>query len=129
MLLPFRLYSLENCPYCSMAKQFLMQNKVQGDEVVADKDPIIEQGAIKLTGKSNFPILVCRLTNEIITGWKEDEYKRVVATYNALYGTATSNLSVDGKPVVQEPAPTQGGVSHPELASPPTSSEPASATA
>ena len=102
MLLPFRLYSLENCPYCSQAKQFLMQNRVQGDEVIADKDPIIEQGAIKLTGKPNFPILVCRLTNEIITGWKQDEYERVLKAYTALYGASTSNLSVDGKPVVQE---------------------------
>lgn len=102
MPLPFRVYSLENCVFCKQAVAFLKSQGVPGEAIFSDNDPIITEGVVKLTGKNEFPVLLSRLTNEIITGWKQEEYERVAKVYRALYGASASNLSVDGKPVVQE---------------------------
>lgn len=107
MLNPIRLFGLENCSFCEKARSFLIASQVSFDAILSNGDPIITEGVIKLTGKNEFPVLLSRITNEIITGWKPEEYERVVKVYRALYGAGASNLSVDGKPVVQEtPVPS-----------------------
>jgi len=109
MVLPFRLYSLEGCPHCVQAKQFLSASNVTGDEVVAGQvgvpavaDPVIEQGLLKLTGSLNYPVLVVRLTQptEIIVGFKPEEYKRVVEAYHRIHSSSAPSVLVDGKSVV-----------------------------
>lgn len=109
MVLPFRLYSLEGCPHCVQAKQFLSANNVMGDEVLggqvgipASADPVIEQGLLKLTGSLNYPVLVVRLTQpiEVIVGFKPEEYKRVVEAYHQIYSSSASSVLVDGKSIV-----------------------------
>ena len=99
---PFRLYALSNCPFCQNAVDFMTNSGMMSDLYIADNDPIITQGAIRVTGRNQFPILVSRLTNEIVTGWRENDYKRLLEVFNKFYRPSTSNLSVDGKPVVQE---------------------------
>lgn len=107
MLNPFRLFGLENCPYCERARSFLNSSGVKHfDAILSDGDPVILAGVEKLTGSTNLPVLLSRLTNEIITGWKPEEYERVVKVYRTLYGAGTPGLSVDGKPVVQETSVT-----------------------
>lgn len=102
VIFPFRLYSLENCPFCLQARNFLVGSGVPWEDIISDNDPIIKTGIEKLAGEDRFPVLLSRVTNEIILGWKEEDYKRVVEAYNRINGAGATNLSVDRKPVVGE---------------------------
>ena len=102
MNLPFRLHGLSGCPHCQHALEFLTKNKLPFDVVLADNDPIIAAGAEKITGKNEFPILISRLTSEIISGFKPEDYDRLAKVFATLVRTGELNLSGGGQPVVSE---------------------------
>lgn len=91
-LVPFRLYGLPGCPHCASAENFLRSKRVPAELIIALGDPIVAEGVKQLTGAENYPILVSRATNEIITGWKPEEYERVERAYTALSGAGAPNL-------------------------------------
>lgn len=81
----FRLYGNEGCPYCEQAAQFLLQRQLPVQFVAVGDDPILQEG-IKRVLKSEqvlVPALVSFLTGEVISGFKEGEYKRVADHFNA----------------------------------------------
>jgi glutaredoxin len=115
MNLPFRLHGLSGCPHCQHALEYLTNAKMPFDAVLADNDPIIAAGAEKITGRNEFPILISRLTSEIISGFKPEDYDRLAKVFATLVRTGSLDLTGSGQPVGGEnpaPAPAVGSAAN-----------------
>lgn len=51
-----KLYSTTTCPYCTMEKQWLEENKVKFDQVLVDKDSHAAEDMVKATGQMGVPV-------------------------------------------------------------------------
>jgi hypothetical protein len=94
MWLPFRLYGLDGCPHCREAWQFINGHKMPADMVVANNDPVIEKGIVAVIGgtEAQYPVLVSRLTSEIIVGWKPEDYDRLAKVFETLIRTGSLGI-------------------------------------
>lgn len=105
---PFTLYGLVGCPHCVHAEQYL---KVRGIPYIAmyvQNDPLISAGIRQVTGTDEAPVLVSRLSNEVISGFKEQEYERVAKLFYTLAGpSAPSIFAGEQQSVPQSPIETQ----------------------
>jgi glutaredoxin len=111
MFLPFKLYGLSQCPHCQKALEFIQQHKWPCEVLVADNDPVISAGVEKITGSNNFPVLLSRLTQEFITGFKSEEYERLARVFDTLvrtgaYDGSGGGFGVSGEVPAAPPAPT-----------------------
>lgn len=80
--LPVRLYGSESCPHCMAAIAFLQSSKVPTQLVPVLNDPVIHSGLSQLFGTEiKLPVLVSLGTNEIIVGFKSDEYERIAKSF------------------------------------------------
>ena len=113
---PVRLYGEEGCPFCQQAVQFFQSNRIPIQGIAVDEDPIIQEG-IKAVSKMTdvkIPVVVSFLNpKEVILGYSEDGYKRIVEAYRAFISASAGNFAVSvsadpepAKDVAEEPAPT-----------------------
>jgi glutaredoxin len=111
---PFVLYGLIGCPHCETAEKYLRARNVPANLIIANDDPIAQQGALAIArqkakdqavGKSEeeiaaavaaardeYPLLVSRVTREVINGFKEDDYARVLSAYFAIASTSAPSV-------------------------------------
>ena len=120
MNVPFRLYGLPGCQFCEKAAQFLFQEKVPAQLVVVGADPIAQEGIKKVLGSEQItvPCLVSAVgaQAEVIVGFKEEDYRRVVGTFRALtgasaIGTPAAEINNSGEAAagsVEPPSPAEG---------------------
>jgi glutaredoxin len=85
---PFTLYGLMGCPSCSQAENFLKTRGMSFNIVVANDDPITHEGVKKVTGQEQYPVLLYRPTKEIVVGFKQEDYERLI---NSFYVIASAN--------------------------------------
>lgn len=78
---PFTLYGLIGCPHCEQAEQFLRTRSIPALLMISNEDPIIAAGIKEVTGSDEFPVLVSRLSSEVIKGFKSEDYDRVTKIY------------------------------------------------
>ena len=115
MNVPFRLYGLIGCLHCKNAEEYLRSHRLPAELIIANGDPIITAGAKAVTGSDNYPVLVCAFggTQEVITGFKQEEYERVDKAFTAFASASTSSLfggglQPSGQNSPEAPAPTEG---------------------
>jgi len=111
LLPPFRLYGLIGCPHCAEAETFLREKVVPTLVIIANDDIIAIEGIKAVTKKPEaaFPVLCCTFNNEIIEGFKKDEYDRLVKAYHTLFSPSPSNLPAgEQQPQPQGPIVVQG---------------------
>lgn len=112
-----RLYGNQGCPHCMAALAFLEASKVPVQSISVEGDPIITAGLDKIYGSSaGVPVLVSFDTKNVITGFKVDEYERMVKDFHAEPSPSTNGAvpieSVNPEPpapVVEQPAPVVEG--------------------
>lgn len=69
-----------------------------------NSDPIIAAGIKQITGVEESPVLVSRLSNEVISGFKEPDYERVTKLFYSVAGaSAPSIFAGEQQPVPQAP--------------------------
>jgi len=112
----FMLYGLVGCPHCESAEKFLRARNIPTILVMANDDPVAHEGNLevarqkikansKTEGKTEeeilqaisvaqaeYPLLVSRVTKEIISGFKEEDYARVASTYFALVSASAPSV-------------------------------------
>lgn len=102
---PVRLYGENNCPFCERAAQFFHANNIPIQGIAVDEDPIIREG-IKLVSKQTevkIPVVVSFLNpKEVILGYNEDGYKRIVEAYRAFISASAGDFAVS---IVADPEP------------------------
>jgi glutaredoxin len=106
---PFTLYGLIGCPHCVRAEQYLKIRNVPYIAMYINGDPIITEGIKQVTNANQeAPVLVSRLTNEVISGFKEPDYERVAKLFYSLAGiSAPSIFGGAEQPVPQASVQTQ----------------------
>lgn len=90
----FTLYGLIGCHHCEEADNFLRSRNLPYNVVISNNDPIAEAG-IKIVLKleeSTYPVLICKLSNEVISGFKREEYERVASDYYTRTSASTSSI-------------------------------------
>ena len=125
---PFTLYGLIGCPHCQEADTFLRGRGLPTIIVMANDDPVVKEGVLaisrqlvrdeaKVAGKSEeeiaaavaavtdeYPVLVSRVTKEVIKGFKKDQYERIVQTIFALNSASTASVfGSQQQPVAEAP--------------------------
>ena len=122
---PVRLYGEDGCPFCQQAVQFFQNNRIPIQGIAVDEDPIIIEGAkfwlrkaqslpCDADLKASIPVVVSFLNpKEVLLGYNEDGYKRIVEAYRAFISASAGNFAVSvsadpepAKELAQEPAPT-----------------------
>jgi hypothetical protein len=113
---PFTLYGLKGCVHCHKAEAFMRARSLPTILVMANDDPVAKEGAIavsrelmrvesKAAGKSEeetatavaavveeYPILVSRVTREVIKGFKEADYERLANVVFSLNSASASSV-------------------------------------
>jgi glutaredoxin len=109
MIAPFRLYGLLGCPHCSTAETFMRDHRLPCEIIIANNDPLISAGNKALTGEDQYPVLLSRITNEVVKGFKVEDYERLDKAFAAQLsagnpGIFNSGFQSDGQ---APPAPTK----------------------
>ncbi|MDQ7814396.1 MAG: glutaredoxin domain-containing protein [Patescibacteria group bacterium] len=76
-----RLYSSTTCPYCTMEKSWLDQNKVEHEVVMVDQDQEAAQEMVKKTGQMGVPVTEIRYEDdepEYILGFDRDRLGQIL---------------------------------------------------
>ncbi|NYZ78640.1 glutathione S-transferase N-terminal domain-containing protein [Candidatus Micrarchaeota archaeon] len=68
-----KVYSTPTCPYCTMAKSFLKQNKIQFEDIDVSKDKKAVTEMFKKSGQMGVPVL--DINGKIIVGFDRDSIK------------------------------------------------------
>lgn len=89
---PFTLYGLIGCQHCVNAEQYLKLRNIPFIAMYINGDPIIGAGIKAVTKADEAPVLVCRISNEIITGFKESDYERVTKLYYSGVGAGPISI-------------------------------------
>jgi glutaredoxin 3 len=63
------VYTTENCPFCTAAKQLLDTRGVQYEEINLERDPRGRQELVEKTGMMTFPQVI--VGDELIGGFTE----------------------------------------------------------
>ncbi len=64
------VYCTQTCPYCTMAKDFLAEQKIKFKEIDVGKDKKGLQEMLQKSGQSGVPVL--DVNGKIIVGFDED---------------------------------------------------------
>lgn len=87
----FKLWGLPGCPHCETAARFFAVRGLNV-QMIPITDPVSKEGIKVVTGEDKIPILWSELTKDVIKGYNENEYKRVVdAYYDAMLRASTPN--------------------------------------
>ena len=116
----FRLYGNPGCPACEAAARKFIEAKVPALMIGVENDPIINEGirAVTRDEETRVPVLVSFLNNpiEVIQGFKEGEYDRLLSLYRSRVGSVAPSVSTpegqsagETPQVGSEQAPTAGG--------------------
>ena len=97
----FTLYGLVNCPHCANAEMFLTGHGLTFNAVIANEDPIANAGVKQITGQEEYPVLVYKLTKEILKCFAREEYERVANDYFARVSASSPSIFGSG----QQPQP------------------------
>jgi glutaredoxin 3 len=68
-----KIYTTPTCPYCAMAKKFLMEHNVTYTEINVAADTKAAQEIIDKTGQMGVPVL--EIGGKLIVGFDLDEIK------------------------------------------------------
>ncbi|MBW2969692.1 glutathione S-transferase N-terminal domain-containing protein [Candidatus Woesearchaeota archaeon] len=70
------IYSTPSCPYCTAAKEFLKQNKIEYKEIDVSKDQSKAQEMIEKSGQMGVPVL--DINGTIIVGFDREAIKKAL---------------------------------------------------
>ena len=71
-----KIYSTPVCPYCTMAKDFLKQNKIEFQEIDVSADVNAAQEMINKSGQMGVPVL--DINGTIIVGFDREAIKKAL---------------------------------------------------
>ncbi|SRR5258708_26840755 len=98
----FTLYGLIGCVHCAEAEKFLTSHGIIFNVVIANEDPIANAGVKQITEQEAYPVLVYKLTKEILKGFVREDYERVANDYYARVSASTQSIFGSGQQSVTQ---------------------------
>jgi len=71
-----KVYSTNTCPYCTMAKDFLKDNKVEFENINVSDDREAAQEMVEKSGQMGVPVII--IGEEVIVGFDKEKIKEVL---------------------------------------------------
>lgn len=71
-----RVFSSKTCPYCTMEKDFLKQNKIEFEDVDVSDNQKAANEMIKKSGQMGVP--VTEIDGEIVVGFDKEKLKKIL---------------------------------------------------
>jgi glutaredoxin 3 len=71
-----KVYTTSSCPYCTMAKDFLKENKVKFEEVNLENNEKAIKEMIEKSGQTGVPVL--DINGKVIVGFNVPEIKKAL---------------------------------------------------
>lgn len=71
-----KVYSTPVCPYCTMAKNFLKENKVEFEDIDVTKDHEAAKEMIQKSGQTGVPVIM--IDDQIVIGFDKDKLKELL---------------------------------------------------
>lgn len=92
----FRLYATSGCPHCAAAEDYFVSRNMPIQIVVID--PLIAKGIPMALNQREIetPIVMSFLTQEIIQGYRPNDYDRIIQNYRTRFGAELSNEDSNG---------------------------------
>lgn len=88
----FTLYGLIGCPHCEEAEKYLKVRGIPVHLVIANDDPVADQGIEKIFGIKEYPVLVDKRLKQLIKGFKKEEYERIADDFYSFASTNTGSV-------------------------------------
>lgn len=94
---PFRMYISQGCNNCKQALDFLNKAGFPVETIDVGFDPLIAKGMAVLYGNVNpiTPLLICFANQEMVAGWSLENYARIVADFNSIFGVKPVDIAPD----------------------------------
>jgi len=70
------VYSSSWCPWCTRAKEFLKENKIDFKEIDIESDPKAAQEIVEKSGQMGVPVI--EIDGKIIVGFNEPEIRKAL---------------------------------------------------
>jgi len=70
------VYSTPTCPYCTMAKDFLKENKIEFEDVDVSNDQKRAQEMVEKSGQMGVPVI--DVDGEIIVGFDKEKLEKAL---------------------------------------------------
>lgn len=70
------LFSSSSCPWCSRAKNYLLQKGIRVKEIKVDRDPDAARDVVRMTGQMSVPVLL--IGRAKITGFDKAKIDRLL---------------------------------------------------
>lgn len=70
------VYSTPTCPYCKMVKEFLVENKIEFEDVNVAEDQEAAKQMIEKSGQQGVPVI--DVDGEIVIGFDEAKLKELL---------------------------------------------------
>ncbi len=70
------VYSTSSCPYCTMAKDFLKENKIEFEGINVQENQEAAQEMVKKSGQYGVPVI--DIDGEIIIGFDKNRIKELL---------------------------------------------------
>jgi len=71
-----KVYSTSTCPYCTMAKEFLRENKIEFEDIDVGADHEKAREMIEKSGQMGVPVI--DVNGEIIVGFDKEKLKKAL---------------------------------------------------
>ena len=71
-----KVYGTISCPFCVRAKQFLVDNNIEFENIDISKEPAKVQEMVQKSGRMGVPVL--DIAGEIIVGFDKDKISQIL---------------------------------------------------
>ncbi len=71
-----KVYSTKTCPYCTIEKDFLKQNKIEFEDVDVSDNHKAANEMVKKSGQMGVP--VTEIDGEIVVGFDKEKLKKIL---------------------------------------------------
>lgn len=71
-----KVYSTPTCPYCTMAKEFLKENKIEYEEINIAANQEAANEMVEKSGQMGVPVIM--VDDKIIVGFDKEEIKKAL---------------------------------------------------
>ena len=71
-----KVYSTQTCPYCVRAKDFLIENKVEFEDIDVGVDQAAGQEMVKKSGQYGVPVI--EIDDQIVVGFDKEKIKELL---------------------------------------------------
>lgn len=71
-----RIYTTNFCAYCKKAKEWMMRNSINFEEVNVEDDPVLQAELVEKSGQYGVPVI--EVGGRMMIGWNESRFREMI---------------------------------------------------